>query len=487
MSYCLNPECQKPYNPSGTRFCQSCGAKLLLGDRYRAIKPIGQGGFGKTFLAIDEYKPSQPQCVIKQFFPQLQGANAEKAAELFRREAMQLDELGKHSQIPELFAHFEQDRRQYLVQEFIDGQNLEQELTANGTFNELQIRQLLRDLLPVLQFLHQRQIVHRDIKPENIIRRSAVNTEVKTTTNFPSPPEEKTGELVLVDFGASKVVTETNFGQTGTTIGSAGYVAPEQLMGKALPASDLYNLGVTCIYLLTQVSPFELFDVTEGNWIWRQYLPSPITEGLGQIFDKLLANDLARRYQSASEVWAAVIDLREEPVVVSGNANSGKNSSFFTRMLGGFPQVIKGRIMQEFGQVEAAIAAYDRAISLRPNNANAWYKKAGLCYRLQRYQEALGCYEKTVKLKPEIWEAWRDRGLLLYKFNREKEAIDSYFQSLEIQPHQPMVWLWLSLAIKRSGDDKKAEMCLSKAKELLPLSPVETAEILWRAWENLIW
>ena len=84
MSYCLNPECRKPYNPSGTRFCQSCGTKLLLGDRYRALQPIGQGGFGKTFLAVDEYKPSQPQCVIKQFFPQVASSNIEKAAELFQ-------------------------------------------------------------------------------------------------------------------------------------------------------------------------------------------------------------------------------------------------------------------------------------------------------------------------------------------------------------------------------------------------------------------
>lgn len=122
MSYCLNPDCQKPQNAEGTKFCQTCGSKLLLKERYRGIKLIGQGGFGRTFLSIDEDKPSKPHCVIKQFFPQAQGtSNTQKAAELFEQEAVRLDELGKHPQIPELLAHFTQDNRQYLVQEFIDG------------------------------------------------------------------------------------------------------------------------------------------------------------------------------------------------------------------------------------------------------------------------------------------------------------------------------------------------------------------------------
>ncbi|NES65089.1 MAG: protein kinase, partial [Okeania sp. SIO2D1] len=224
MSYCINSECRKPYNPSDNRFCQSCGAKLLLGDRYRTIKPIGQGGFGKTFLAVDEYKPSRPRCVIKQFFPQ-NSANAEKAAELFGREAIRLDELGQHPQIPELMAHFQQGEQQYLIQEFIDGQNLEQELVVNGVFTENQIQELLWDLLPVLEFVHERQVIHRDIKPENIIRRNSIT--------LPDGGGEIKGQLVLVDFGASKVITESSLGQTGTMIGSAGYVAPEQLAGKA--------------------------------------------------------------------------------------------------------------------------------------------------------------------------------------------------------------------------------------------------------------
>ena len=128
MSYCLNPDCPKATsNPMGAKFCQSCGSQLLLQGRYRALKLIGQGGFGRTFLAVDEEQSAKPCCVIKQFFPQAQGiANRQKAAELFEQEAVRLEELGKHPQIPELIAHFEQDNRQYLVQEFVEGENLSQ-------------------------------------------------------------------------------------------------------------------------------------------------------------------------------------------------------------------------------------------------------------------------------------------------------------------------------------------------------------------------
>ena len=294
MSYCLNPDCQRPQNPDGTKFCQNCGARLLLGDRYRAIKPIGQGGFGKTFLAVDEHKPSKRYCVIKQFFPQVQDTNnAEKASELFRQEAVLLEQMGKHSQIPELLATFTQDRRQYLVQDFINGQNLAQELADEGAFNEGQIWQLLHDLLPVLQLLHDNQIIHRDIKPENIIRRTSDR------------------QLFLVDFGISKILTDIVGERTGTKIGSPDYVAPEQAMGKATFASDIFSLGLTCIHLLTNVKRFQLYSLNEDKWVWRNYLNSPISEELAKTLDKMLERGTKRRYKTADEV---LNDLNPRPI-----------------------------------------------------------------------------------------------------------------------------------------------------------------------------
>ncbi|MCC5636261.1 serine/threonine protein kinase [Nostoc sp. CHAB 5844] len=285
MSYCLNPRCPKPENPADVKFCTTCGSKLLLKERYRAIRPIGQGGFGRTFLAVDEDKPSKPRCVIKQFYPQAQGTNTvKKAVELFNQEAVQLDELGKHPQIPELLAYFTQDDRQYLVQEFINGLNLAQELAQNGTFSETQIYQLLNDLLLVLQFCHARQVIHRDIKPENIILR------------------ESDRKLVLVDFGAAKSATGVALNQTGTSIGSPEYVAPEQIRGRATFASDIYSLGATCINLLTGRSPFDSYDTNNDTWVWQQYLTIPVSQHLSRILNKMLESIPARRYQTVDEV-----------------------------------------------------------------------------------------------------------------------------------------------------------------------------------------
>lgn len=287
MSYCLNPQCPQPQNTPEAKFCLTCGVKLLLRERYRAVQVIGHGGFGKTFLAVDEDKPSRPPCVIKQFLPQMQG-NSQKAIELFHREAERLDELGKHPQIPELLAHFAQDNHQYLVQEFINGPNLEEELLRQGVFKEAQIRQLLNDLLPVLQFIHYHRVIHRDIKPANIILREN---------------SQRQGQLVLVDFGAAKVVTDSQVPLMGTVIGSPEYVAPEQTRGQAIYASDIYSLGVTCIYLMTHISPFDLYDIHEDRWIWRDYLKNnSVTPELGKILDKMLAVLPSQRYDSALKV-----------------------------------------------------------------------------------------------------------------------------------------------------------------------------------------
>ncbi|MEG4445494.1 serine/threonine-protein kinase [Microcoleus sp. AT9_B5] len=284
MSQCLNPDCLFQNQSGYTKFCQNCGNKLLLGDRYGAQKIIGQGGFGRTFLAIDEYKPSKPPCVIKQFYPQVQSTSSiQKAAELFELEAVRLEQLGKHSQIPELLAYFSQDERQYLVQEFIDGENLAEALESKGYFSETQIRDLLNNLLPVFEFIHSRQVIHRDIKPENIILR-------------------QDRQLVLVDFGAAKYATQTALAVTGTRIGTAGYTAPEQANGKAIHASDIYSLGVTCLCLLTQVEPIDLFDDSEFEWVWREHLKTSVSSELGQILDKMIQPAIKKRYQFATEV-----------------------------------------------------------------------------------------------------------------------------------------------------------------------------------------
>jgi formylglycine-generating enzyme required for sulfatase activity len=320
-SICLNKDCLT-VNSLDSKFCEKCGEKVLLKDRYQAMKLIGQGGFGRTFLARDLDKPSQPFCVIKQFFPTAQGTdNLEKASKLFAQEAIRLEHLGKHPQIPELFAYFvTDDQQEYLVQEYIAGQNLEDELKSQGVYDQNQVKELLIDVLKVLQFIHKNQVIHRDIKPENIIRR------------------ETDGKLVLVDFGAAKlIVSPTALNVTGTVIGSAQYWSPEQSRGKPVFASDLYSLGVTCLYLLTNVDPFQLFDIHENDWVWRDYLKdNSVSDDLAEILDKLITVALKKRFQSVDEVLEALnydiqssIGKVEKTIIVTSNQPKIEKVEFY--------------------------------------------------------------------------------------------------------------------------------------------------------------
>ncbi|UZQ53263.1 serine/threonine-protein kinase [Trichothermofontia sichuanensis B231] len=489
MSYCLNPECPSPHNPDSANFCQGCGTRLRLANRYRALKQLGEGGFSRTFLAVDEYKPSQPTCVIKQFLPQVQGAkNWEKAAALFAHEAKQLEELGSHAQIPELYAYFSEGKQQYLVQEFIDGLNLQQELEQQGAFDEDQIRQVLGDLLPVLEYVHDRQVIHRDIKPENIIRRRQGVSSAQTGENNGQPPSP-VGKLVLVDFGAAKSATHTALKQAGTRIYSLGYAAPEQEQGWAVFASDLYSLGVTCIHLLTHIEPFNLYDSTDRRWVWRDYLRTPISPQLAELIDRLLQPELSHRYPSAAAVLA---DLKKLPIGIPVGATAtastpaGTAPSLISRLLGGAPSLLRGNLLLKLGRLDGAIEAYDRAIQANPNNVDAWYRKAEALRTLNHPTEALGCYERVVQLQPNHYEAWSHRGILLLRVKQYEAALASFDRALQWVPYWSLIWFLRSVTLKQLGRHSDAKASFYKGRSLLPENGTQQATILLEAWELML-
>lgn len=270
MICCINPNCEKPENPDGQTYCITCGVKLvpILRNRFRMIKFLGQGGFGRTYLAEDIDRLNQP-CVVKQLAPNVQGTWAiNKAVELFQQEARQLQQLGQHPHIPSLDAYFEQDNYLYLVQQFVDGDNLLKLFQNRGIWQESQVKQLLLELLPVLKFIHEQKIIHRDIKPENIMRRRSDNL------------------FMLIDFGVAKQLSGTVMSRLGTQIGSDGYAPLEQMQGgEAYPASDLFSLGATAFHLLTGVYPFSLWVEHGYSWTanWQQHLKIPIDNGLALI------------------------------------------------------------------------------------------------------------------------------------------------------------------------------------------------------------
>ncbi|AUB34456.1 Serine/threonine protein kinase [Nostoc flagelliforme CCNUN1] len=260
----------------------------LLRNRFRVIRVLSdEGGFGRTYLSEDVDKLNE-RCVIKQLAPKFQGTwSQKKAMELFAEEAQRLQDLGEHPQIPTLLAYFEQDGCLYLVQQFINGENLLKEFQQRKPYNAREIQSILLDLLPILKFIHDRKVIHRDIKPENIIR------------------NKSDGRLSLIDFGSSKQFTAKVQQKSGTSIGSHGYSPLEQIRdGKAFPASDLFGLGTTCFHLLTGNSPFQLWMESGYAWVnnWREYLRSPLNPELDFVIDKLLKKDIHERYQSADEV-----------------------------------------------------------------------------------------------------------------------------------------------------------------------------------------
>lgn len=251
----------------------------ILQNRYRLINSLSQAGFCQTYMAVDTGKSPEILCIIQKLSTDNQNPQ-------FLDEKLQLlQEIGQHPQIPKILGYFQENNYFYLVQEFISGSNLEQILVAEGNFNETQIWQLLQDILPVLKFISDRQIIHGDIKPQNIIRTNS-------------------GNFVLVDFANAQIASE--FHITKNINCHPEYAAPEQIQGHPIFASDLYSLGVTCIYLLTQIPPFELFDIANDSWVWQQYLTTKISDRLCKILDKLISKAIPQRYQSADAVMVAM-------------------------------------------------------------------------------------------------------------------------------------------------------------------------------------
>jgi serine/threonine-protein kinase len=302
--YCTRPNCTKPVNSfadldSGNtvktiaqKFCTTCGMPLLLGGRYIVEKPIARGGFGATFLARDRYTPAMKRCVVKLLQPVgFTSSQMVVAKQMFEREATVLEDLGTHPQIPDLLAYFEiqagNDEFFFLVQEFVDGFTLEQLIEQHGAIAEADVLEIIKSLLPVLTFIHDKGSIHRDIKPANIMIRKSDQT------------------YFLLDFGAVKQVAGVVQGQKSTGIFTPGYGAPEQMRGDTVfPATDLYAFAVTCLYLLTAKDPEELFDVHYNKWQWDQFVK--LSPNFNDVLLKMLETAPSDRYNSAAAVLQAI-------------------------------------------------------------------------------------------------------------------------------------------------------------------------------------
>ena len=263
------------------------GTTIILRGRYKITKLLGRGGFGETYLAEDGDRPGNPICVVKQLQPISNSPNVLKAAQrLFNNEAEILYKLGNHEQIPQLLAHFEENNQFYLVQEFIDGHDLSEEITPNRRWTEEQVIAFLKDVLIVLQFVHEQNVIHRDIKPSNLIRR------------------RRDGKIFLIDFGVVKEIqlpTTQNNTYSTISVGTPGYVPNEQLGGKPRVSSDIYALGITAIQALTRLYPEQIAENSQtGEILWRQN--AQVSDRLANILDLMVKSHFRDRYQSVEEV-----------------------------------------------------------------------------------------------------------------------------------------------------------------------------------------
>ncbi len=295
-------------------------AKVLDG-RYKLIKKIGSGGFGRTFIARDMRRPGSPPCVVKQLKPASDDPTfIREARRLFNTEAETLEKLGKHDQIPQLLAYFEEDKQFFLVQEFIEGRSLYDELKAplpevsdldhqtqeqileelqnidapprDKQLDEVEVLKILKDVLEVLEFVHSEGVIHRDIKPDNLIRR------------------KKDQKIVLIDFGAVKAMQDANTKLTAdekgesrftVTIGTPGYMPSEQCAGRPNYSSDIYALGMVAIKALTGYAPTDLpTDPTTGELVWRD--KAKVSNGLAMVLTRMVRYHYNQRYQSVREV-----------------------------------------------------------------------------------------------------------------------------------------------------------------------------------------
>ena len=310
----------------------------LLNKRYRILETLGRGGFGETYLAEDTHMPSGRKCVIKQLKPVVQQPRIPLwMKERFQREAAILEELGEgNDQIPRLYAYFSEEDKFYLVQEWIEGQTLAQKWSSTGNLDAEQVIGILVELLPVLDYIHERRIVHRDIKPENIILR------------------DRDLLPVLIDFGAVKeamatVVQPKQNAAFSVSIGTPGYMPSEQAAGRPAYSSDLYSLGLIAIFLLTGKSPQDLeVDPQTGEIIWQEYAPH-LDAKLSAILDRAIRFHPRDRFFSAREMLAALqssapinqltgATIRVAPGNISSSTNydsrGGKNYTVASKKVG---------------------------------------------------------------------------------------------------------------------------------------------------------
>lgn len=453
----------------------------ILNGRYKIVNKLGEGGFGNTYLAED-MNLFNSLCVIKRLNPQ--NADVETAKRLFKREAYILSHLQENEQIPQLFGYFEEDKNCYLVEEYIEGETLEN--LINQDWQQQEMLNFLREILLILDPLHQQEIIHRDLKPSNIMKRN------------------KDSKFVLIDFGAVKQLGNSAPAPTNpsheTMIGTPGYAPREQMMGKTSLSSDIYALGMTAIHLLTNVNPIMLERDDDDNLIWPKHRQTD--PWFKDILQQMVHTNPHKRYRSARNLLNKLDEVEQ---MANGDTGSNVPQSItrISRLLGQHKPVgqiaalltavgtlvllfcieliypvmrpwyysYRGNHLLDISQPESALEQFRSLINLNRNSASGWKGRGDALLLLGRYPGALGAYEKTLQLKPNNIKALNNKGTTLYRLRKYERALGTHQQALEIDPENVEAWSGIGIAYLGLGKYEQARDSFDQAQKIAPDNP----------------
>ena len=458
-----------------------------LVGRYQIIRHLGGGGFGETFVACDTQLPGLPQCVVKKLKPQSNDpVSLQTARRLFDTEAQVLYKLGTHDRIPQLLAYFEEKEEFYLVQEFIEGHDLSQQLTSEKNFTQAEVISLLQEILEILEFVHRQKVIHRDVNPRNILRRKLDN------------------KLILIDFGAVKEITTQVINpqlktKSTVAIGTPGYTPGEQAQGNPKYSSDIYAVGIIAIQALTGLSPNQIEKDAETNEIIWENHTQGISPDLAQVLDKMVRYDFRQRYASATLALQALKDLNKpesktitlafSPITNQITKVKEKHKGLLLKSLIGL-FLIGGSIvaslaiiqkinsnnaielynqantLYELQRYKDALVVYEKAVDIKPKYAKGWNGQGKTLYELKQYKEALAVYDKAIQIQPDYLEAWSGRGFVLQKLQRYNEAIASFDKALQLESNHSNLWNAKGEALSNLTQYDNAIKAYDKAIEL---------------------
>ncbi|MFM9266323.1 bifunctional serine/threonine-protein kinase/ABC transporter substrate-binding protein [Tychonema sp. BBK16] len=279
----------------------------ILRHHYEIIAELGRGGSAITYRAFDRNNPENSLCVVKEILPPRsnQSRILQEAQAQFEKEVSSLEHLHNCGRIPKLIDRFQENGNFYLIQEYIEGHPLNQEIFHGNKFTEPEVINLLSDILSVLAIIHEQRIIHRDIKPSNLIRRQSDN------------------KIVLIDFGSVKGIRNLaiEHGQITQTraIGTEGYMPAEQCKNQPKCNSDIYAAGIIGIQALTGLRVEDFFhDKETCELIWHYATPDrpiiQISDELARIFNKMVRYHFDNRYQSAAEVLQDLRSLAKNAI-----------------------------------------------------------------------------------------------------------------------------------------------------------------------------